>query len=346
MARRCCSCRCRWPGWLRELEARTCTITAIVSFTFAVASFAVFSDSALQFLQARLTSATCFVSRAEDVFGMSNCTWTSCSQSCTAELYTCKHLYVTYFPESNETTHELNEKLDYFIDSENETDIPLLVNIRACGYEPEVKCSDFINIYSEISLRFNCQIGYDHNGMNFAVPTDLEAQFVEPEFQAEYLIYTIVPLVLCITSLIWIKIRKLYRMRRKKEEKIKSSKRKKQTFYEKKLEEKSKKKKAKEKSEEILYQQKQQQQQQQQQLTDTNSLNEVLISKKNQLDIPLIRVEKRFSYDSSSLGSFNISQISSKPPDSHSLLSVISLPPSQFHSSKEHLIDKDKENFF
>lgn len=46
----------------------------------------------------------CITTRAENVVGLMNCSWSSCREGCTSDLYRCTHIYVTYFLElENET---------------------------------------------------------------------------------------------------------------------------------------------------------------------------------------------------------------------------------------------------
>lgn len=45
----------------------------------------------------------CTTSRREDLAGLFNCTWSSCREGCTSDVYRCTHIYVTYTPWSNAT---------------------------------------------------------------------------------------------------------------------------------------------------------------------------------------------------------------------------------------------------
>lgn len=106
---RCCCC----PNWWRECEARCCAVLAIVSFSLAVTSFAVFTDSAFFAMSAQLYPADCIVSSFRQLNGSSLCQWTSCRESCTAVFYNCSQVVVKYAlvdPEENRT-------LDYFINN-------------------------------------------------------------------------------------------------------------------------------------------------------------------------------------------------------------------------------------
>lgn len=43
----------------------------------------------------------CTTSRREDLAGLFNCSWSSCREGCTSDVYRCTHIYVTYKPWTN-----------------------------------------------------------------------------------------------------------------------------------------------------------------------------------------------------------------------------------------------------
>ena len=52
---------------------------------------------------------TCTTTRREDLAGLFNCTWSSCREGCTSDVYRCTHIYVTYNPWSNSTARNETE---------------------------------------------------------------------------------------------------------------------------------------------------------------------------------------------------------------------------------------------
>lgn len=46
----------------------------------------------------------CTTTRAENVVGLMNCSWSSCREGCTSDLYRCTHIYVTYIIEADNVT--------------------------------------------------------------------------------------------------------------------------------------------------------------------------------------------------------------------------------------------------
>lgn len=60
-------------------------------------------DPAISTLAADFTPepVICTTSRREDLSGLFNCTWSSCREGCTSDVYKCTHIFVTYTPWSN-----------------------------------------------------------------------------------------------------------------------------------------------------------------------------------------------------------------------------------------------------
>lgn len=99
----------------------------------------------------------CQTVHSEYKFGNKNCTWTSCKHGCTADMYECEQIHVNYMLIPYD---EFNEEEEY-----NDTmwvgrGIPLLVNIKGCGYPESVNCTVFSSNYSTVSMTFGCY--YSH----------------------------------------------------------------------------------------------------------------------------------------------------------------------------------------
>lgn len=62
-------------------------------------------DPAISTLAADFTPepVICTTSRREELAGLFNCTWSSCREGCTSDVYRCTHIYVTYTAWSNAT---------------------------------------------------------------------------------------------------------------------------------------------------------------------------------------------------------------------------------------------------
>lgn len=104
--------------------------------------------------------ATCRVNSVRITHGKSNCTesWSSCREGCTSTQYMCYQVRVQYSPQAHVNGTTVNEVFDWvsltrFDDKENATleDTPLLINIKGCGYPPNVDCAEFTIKYENIS---------------------------------------------------------------------------------------------------------------------------------------------------------------------------------------------------
>lgn len=105
---------------------------------------------------------TCKVSSLTVRHGKSNCLWSSCREGCTADMYQCYQVRVLYSrrPWKNGTTVDMipqSEWIDLsrYDELENKTmrDTPLLVNIKGCGYPPEITCPMFADKYENLTER-------------------------------------------------------------------------------------------------------------------------------------------------------------------------------------------------
>lgn len=125
------------------------------------------------------TPTWCTTTRFEDVVGMNNCSWSSCREGCTSDLYRCTHIYVTFIESTNITlmsnlsmaisasiplanTVAQNLMLTAAATLNNITDVEhsdeaiLLVNIKGCGYPPSVTCRNFSDLYGVEGAVFPC----------------------------------------------------------------------------------------------------------------------------------------------------------------------------------------------
>lgn len=86
---------------------------------------------------------TCVVTRVEHLNGLSACSWTSCSEGCTQNLYKCLNIRVkvldTPWPGKLEVQSDSREVIV--------EDARLFINHAGCGYPPEVNCTRFAEIY-------------------------------------------------------------------------------------------------------------------------------------------------------------------------------------------------------
>lgn len=128
--------------------------------------------------------ALCVTIRTDRRLGASNCTWTSCREGCTKDIYECTQIFVKYKVATNRsntstestipsTTVEafrqagpsLLEDYDYNEESTGLMDLDpewyykearLYPNVKGCGYPPMLNCSVFLKTYKEVGTNFSC----------------------------------------------------------------------------------------------------------------------------------------------------------------------------------------------
>ncbi|KAI4501221.1 hypothetical protein M0802_003594 [Mischocyttarus mexicanus] len=129
----------------------------------------------------------CTTSRREELWGLFNCTWSSCREGCTSDVYRCTHIYVTYSPWSNDSMkndtdtsgpatttttttttataavpdHSAKSHVYSFLFSttaptSGDIEAVLLVNIKGCGYPPVVDCENFTRDMGYEGAKFPC----------------------------------------------------------------------------------------------------------------------------------------------------------------------------------------------
>ncbi|KAF2356340.1 Na+ channel auxiliary subunit TipE [Trinorchestia longiramus] len=127
---------------------------------------------------------TCTTESSEFKLGMSNCSWSSCREGCTREIFQCTQIYVSYTMAEEATPR---------------TNISLYPNVKGCGYPPEVNCTMFDEKYSTPGTTFPC---YYSALMPDIALTDLNLEKVKMD-----LIYAIaVPWSLFMVSILYLLI--------------------------------------------------------------------------------------------------------------------------------------------
>lgn len=127
----------------------------------------------------------CTTLRKEDHSGIFNCTWSSCREGCTSDMYRCTHIYVNYTPYGNDT--------------ELEGEAILLVNIKGCGYPPDVNCSNFTAEYGKESAVFPCH--YSRQNRTIVMrhyDRDRQVEIIINYFAIPFVITVVTSVVLCV----------------------------------------------------------------------------------------------------------------------------------------------------
>lgn len=158
-------------------------------------------------------------------YGKTNCSWASCREGCTAQIYKCHQIRVTYTPDlafENDTSvsairegdwanlrrtekpvdpengqpltdPETGEEIEYVVD-----DTPLLINIKGCGYPPETNCDTYAESYTNHSISlttFPCH----YSKMN---PWIVLSHYDRNETISSILFSILIPNVLFVLSLV------------------------------------------------------------------------------------------------------------------------------------------------
>ncbi|XP_044741220.1 uncharacterized protein LOC123302374 [Chrysoperla carnea] len=150
---------------------------------------------------------TCITSRREDLTGLLNCSWNSCREGCTSDVYRCTHIYVTYDPDVLYSEIQ-NENLSWKLDSLHmnttlsiaHSTVPsvieeavLLVNIKGCGYPPMIHCTNFTSTYGVEGVEFPCY--YSRENRTVVLP-----HYNQEEHISIILHYFAVPFVITLTT--------------------------------------------------------------------------------------------------------------------------------------------------
>jgi len=99
---------------------------------------------------------TCAVTNVSIINGKQNCNWSSCREGCTADMFHCYQVRVKYslqeFKEGVKA-YEVREwrslEREDNIEKKMMNDTPLLVNIKGCGYPPDIACPRFASRYND-----------------------------------------------------------------------------------------------------------------------------------------------------------------------------------------------------
>lgn len=159
---------------------------SLFSFLFLV-PFVIDPAFTTIFMEFDETPVLCMTVRVDRRLGVSNCSWTSCREGCTKDIYDCTQILVHYKkvpPDYNLTAppdirtpreeRSIPEEYDFeksFSEEEEEEEetellddnsewyyreARLLPNVKGCGYPPMLNCSIFLKLYRGIGTNYTC----------------------------------------------------------------------------------------------------------------------------------------------------------------------------------------------
>jgi len=107
--------------------------------------------------------------------GLSNCSWSSCREGCTRDIFSCHHIIVeyTYLQEDYRIMTLLREKQGILDPSPTKHTAVLFVNVKGCGYPPSVNCTTWIARFGAVGSTFPCH--YARTNQSLAI-THLDTQ--------------------------------------------------------------------------------------------------------------------------------------------------------------------------
>ena len=108
---------------------------------------------------------------------MRNCSWSSCREGCTQEIFECHQVHVEYRIPGNTKTQRAG----------------LFVNIAGCGYPPDVDCEEWINMFGVNDSTIQCY--YSRTNTSMAVTHSNPG-----EDKRNLLLATLVPVLCCLLS--------------------------------------------------------------------------------------------------------------------------------------------------
>lgn len=132
---------------------------------------------------------TCVTSRRDDLSGIFNCTWSSCREGCTSDMYRCTHIYVTYTElEDNRTTTPATV-----------VDAVLLVNIKGCGYPPDIHCANFTGEFGVEGAEFPCYYSRENRTVVMTkYDRDSQVEVIINYFAIPFVVTVVTSVVLCV----------------------------------------------------------------------------------------------------------------------------------------------------
>ncbi|KAL1493209.1 hypothetical protein ABEB36_011306 [Hypothenemus hampei] len=161
-------------------------IFSLFSFLFLV-PFVIDPAFTTIFMEFDEEPAYCITVKTERLLGASNCSWTSCREGCTKDIYDCTQIFVTYKIISNYSSWNssrflqitsfespfVRQEKNLMDDYDYETAIGktglqpntsewyykearLLPNVKGCGYPPMLNCSTWLKAYKTVGSNFSC----------------------------------------------------------------------------------------------------------------------------------------------------------------------------------------------
>ena len=141
--------------YLAVHEVGCCSLLAGTSFVVFMTLLPLLIDPSVLTFVLDLEPAACLTVHSAVLNGTSNCTWTSCQQGCTVDIYKCWHVNVSYLlADPALAAQRLDRQLLLTDDDSPYPSQPLqparlYPNVVGCGYPPDVDCDQFFRQYAQ-----------------------------------------------------------------------------------------------------------------------------------------------------------------------------------------------------
>lgn len=214
------TCRQRVRFYTTSIVALT-AVSAGSSLLFLVPLYV---DPAISTLAADFVEnpVTCVTTRREDRTGIFNCTWSSCREGCTSDMYKCTHIYVSYDPGGGQSSEDprfvssmssstqptTTTSAATSTSTENSSSLDpnplpdeavLLVNIKGCGYPPDVDCGNFTEIYGVEGAEFPCYFSKENRTVVMTrYDRNDQVEIIINYFAVPFVVTVVTSVVLCI----------------------------------------------------------------------------------------------------------------------------------------------------
>ncbi|XP_063869565.1 uncharacterized protein LOC135105274, partial [Scylla paramamosain] len=153
----------------KKNRCRTCLRFHLTAFFTLVACFSSFAflflvpfiiDPAFSTIFADFDTEPrmCVTKESVSLNGASNCSWSSCREGCTKEIFECLHIYVNYRydPEGLKNGINFTEAEEIDLETWDVYDARLYPNVKGCGYPPTVNCTTFAANYKKVGKTYPC----------------------------------------------------------------------------------------------------------------------------------------------------------------------------------------------
>ena len=215
--------------YLLAHELGCCSLLAGTSFVVFMTLLPLVIDPSVLTFVLRLEPASCLTVYTAALSGTSNCSWSSCQQGCTVEIFKCYHVNVSYLlNDPVQAAHLMDQQIQALEASSSSSmasvpyELPrqqparLYPNVVGCGYPPDVDCDQFFHHYGR-------PLAFETTFPCFISMTDPTVAVVSADLTdaARRLAVGFSPLLVCLTLAVYVSLRLRCRRRKRDADRLK-----------------------------------------------------------------------------------------------------------------------------